>query len=278
MTDLFVSAWLCAAGGLTSTPVQAATASIRSMLREPIYVDGSHHKLHASDGSLRGSGFRSVSTWDRLSIAPLRVRSSFLAKEKSRHKGRLKQGSVGWPTDAPGMRCRLSPTAEVPSHTSGAAMGLGRAKTQNALKRDENDILKFDFEIEWARDPAPRKGPERLTCSIAIERPRVFTQPGPTTDIIGALDTVNSLYEEPFFSCRQGGGSPPPAATGSPSPVRAVSEQHLHAVLSLVRRTGRQSSVPLSSRPQQSIWSIPKQCWPEAFPDGLLSRWSSLSN
>src|SRR5580658_3947869 len=36
--------------------------------------------------------------------------------------------------------------------------------------------------------------------------------------IIGALDTVNSLYEEPFFSCRQGGGSPPPAATGIPSP------------------------------------------------------------
>ena len=66
---------------------------------------------------------------------------------------------------------------------------------------------------------------------------------------IGALDTVNSLYEEPFFSCRQGGGSPPPAATGSPSPIRAVSEQHLHAVLSLVRRTGRRSSVPLASRP-----------------------------
>ena len=53
---------------------------------------------------------------------------------------------------------------------------------------------------------------------------------GPTTDIIGALDTVNSLYEEPFFLGRQGGGSPPPAATGSSSPVRAVSEQHLHAV------------------------------------------------
>src|SRR5580704_12660177 len=71
----------------------------------------------------------------------------------------------------------------------------------------------------------------------------------PTTDIIGALGTVNSLYEEPFFSCRQGGDSPPPAATGSPSPIRAVSEQHLHAVLSLVRRTARRSSVPLASRP-----------------------------
>lgn len=72
---------------------------------------------------------------------------------------------------------------------------------------------------------------------------------GPTTDIIGALDTVNSLYEEPFFSCRQGGGSPPPAATGSPFPIRAVSEKHLQAELSLVRRTGRWSSVPLASRP-----------------------------
>ena len=69
------------------------------------------------------------------------------------------------------------------------------------------------------------------------------------TDIIGASDTVNSLYEEPFFSCRQGGGSPPQAATGTPSPTRAVSEQHLHSVLSLVRRTGRRSSVPLSSWP-----------------------------
>src|SRR6202035_886801 len=79
----------------------------------------------------------------------------------------------------------------------------------------------------------------------------------PTTDIIGALDTVNSLCEEPSFSCRQGGGSPPPAATGSPSPIRAVSEQHLHAMLSLVRRTGRPSSVPLASRPsEQTIWSL----------------------
>ena len=102
----------------------------------------------------------------------------------------------------------------------------------------------------------------------------------PTTDIIDSaalrrFGHVNSLYEEPFFSCRQGGGSPPPAETGSPSPIRAVSEQHLHAVLSLVRRTGRRSSVPLASRPS---WSIPNQCWPEAFPDGLLSRWSSLSH
>jgi hypothetical protein len=26
-----------------------------------------------------------------------------------------------WPTDAPGMRCRLSPTADVPSHSSGGS-------------------------------------------------------------------------------------------------------------------------------------------------------------
>ena len=36
--------------------------------------------------------------------------------------GRAKQGSVGGPTDAPGMRCRLSPTADVRSRTSEAAM------------------------------------------------------------------------------------------------------------------------------------------------------------
>jgi len=82
-----------------------------------------------------------------------------------------------------------------------------------------------------------------------MRRPRQHFRLVPTTDIIGALDTVNSLYEEPFFSCRQGGGSPPPAATATPSPTRAVSKQHLHAVLSRVRRTGRRSSVPLASRP-----------------------------
>jgi hypothetical protein len=54
----------------------------------------------------------------------------------------------------------------------------------------------------------------------------------PTTDIIdsAALRRFGHV-EEPFFSCRQGGGSPPPAATGPPSPSRAVSEQHLPAVL-----------------------------------------------
>jgi hypothetical protein len=66
------------------------------------------------------------------------------------------------------------------------------------------------------------------------------------------IGEVNSLCEEPSFSCRQGGGSPPPAARGSPSSIRAVSEQHLHAVLSLVRRTGRRSSVPLASRPSSN--------------------------
>ena len=32
------------------------------------------------------------------------------------------RGPKQGPTDAPGMRCRLSPTPDVPSHTSGAAM------------------------------------------------------------------------------------------------------------------------------------------------------------
>src|SRR6478672_3475232 len=53
-----------------------------------------------------------------------------------------------------------------------------------------------------------------------------------------ALREIDSLHEEPFSSCLPGRGSPPLAATGFPSPIRAVSEQHLHAMLSLVRRTG----------------------------------------
>jgi hypothetical protein len=101
-----------------------------------------------------------------------------------------------------------------------------------------------------------------------------FRRYGPTTDIIDSaalrrFGHVNSLYEELFFSCRQGGGSPPPAATGSPSPIRAVSEQHLHAVLSPVRRTGRRSSVPLASRPSGNRFGrFPNNAGPEAFPDG----------
>jgi len=93
----------------------------------------------------------------------------------------------------------------------------------------------------------------------------------PTTDI-SALDRVNSLYEEPFVSSRQGGDSLPRAATGTPSPTRAISEQHLHAVLSLVRRIGQGLSVPLASRPSGNRFGQFPTKWPEAFPDGLLSR------
>ena len=57
------------------------------------------------------------------------------------------------------------------------------------------------------------------------------------------------LYDELFFSFRQGHGNPPPTAKASASPLRTVSEQHLHAALSPVGRTGRQLSVPLASRP-----------------------------
>jgi hypothetical protein len=105
-----------------------------------------------------------------------------------------------------------------------------------------------------------------------------------TTDIIDSaalrcFGHVNSLYEEPFFSCRQGGGSPPPAATGSPSPIRAASEQHLHAVLSLVRRTGRRSSVRLASRPSGNRFCrFPNNAGPRRSRMVCLSRWSSLSH
>ena len=56
-----------------------------------------------------------------------------------------------------------------------SAPGPGCVKIK-ILKRDENDILKFDFEIEWACDADTSNGLERLTCSIAIEQARVFTQ------------------------------------------------------------------------------------------------------
>ena len=46
-------------------------------------------------------------------------------------------------------------------------------------KRDENDILGFDFKIEWACGVGSDSGLERITCSIAIKRLRLFTQPGP---------------------------------------------------------------------------------------------------
>jgi hypothetical protein len=45
-------------------------------------------------------------------------------------------------------------------------------------KRDENDILEFDFKIECARDVDAQNGLERRTCSIAIHRLRVLAQPG----------------------------------------------------------------------------------------------------
>jgi hypothetical protein len=38
--------------------------------------------------------------------------------------------------------------------------------------RDENDILGFDFKIEWACGVAAESGLERITCSIAIKRLR----------------------------------------------------------------------------------------------------------
>ena len=52
-------------------------------------------------------------------------------------------------------------------------------------KRDENDILGFDFKIEWACGVGSDSGLERITCSIAIKRLRLFTQPGPTASVAG---------------------------------------------------------------------------------------------
>ena len=49
-------------------------------------------------------------------------------------------------------------------------------KLENS-KRDENDILKFVFKIEWARDLGTQNDLERIACSIAIERLGILTQP-----------------------------------------------------------------------------------------------------
>ena len=48
---------------------------------------------------------------------------------------------------------------------------------------DENDILKFDLEIELACDAGTSNDLERLTCSIAIVRPRVLTPLGPIGEV-----------------------------------------------------------------------------------------------
>jgi hypothetical protein len=50
-------------------------------------------------------------------------------------------------------------------------------------KRDENDILGFDFKIEWACGVGSDSGLERITCSIAIKRLRLLTQPGPKAPV-----------------------------------------------------------------------------------------------
>ena len=46
-------------------------------------------------------------------------------------------------------------------------------------KRDENDILKFVFKIDWACDLGTQNDLERIACSVAIDRLRNLTQPGP---------------------------------------------------------------------------------------------------
>jgi hypothetical protein len=50
-------------------------------------------------------------------------------------------------------------------------------------KCDEKDILAFDLEIERASNSGVANGLKCLTCSIAIERPCVFTQPRPVADL-----------------------------------------------------------------------------------------------
>jgi len=91
---------------------------------------------------------------------------------------------------------------------AGLAVGSPRSRMTQAvwklkiLKRDENDILKFDLEIELACDAGTSNDLERLTCSIAIVRPHVFTQSGPKADI--APSRVRKLFykHQIVLNCR----------------------------------------------------------------------------
>jgi hypothetical protein len=58
------------------------------------------------------------------------------------------------------MRCRLSPTAEVPAHTSGAAMGPGHVKT---LERTTYSIAVGRIRLEHGLG-------QKLTSSSALLR------------------------------------------------------------------------------------------------------------
>jgi hypothetical protein len=64
----------------------------------------------------------------------------------------------------------------LPTSLSASRLGPLWAEAVRKLKnskRDENDILKFVFKIEWACDLGTQNDLERIACSIAIERLRM---------------------------------------------------------------------------------------------------------
>jgi hypothetical protein len=87
---------------------------------------------------------------------------------------------------------------------------------------------------------------------------------------VRAPATINSPYEEPFVSCQQGRGSPSPAAAGPLSPIRAVSEQHLQAVLSLARRTVRRLSALLLASLSSGNLGRFNQCLARGVPGSFV--------
>jgi hypothetical protein len=76
----------------------------------------------------------------------------------------------------PAFRSGLAPAALAARSWSSAP---DRTSAFDPAKLDENV---FDIEIEWVCKASTSNDLERLTCSIAIEPPSVFTRPRPIAD------------------------------------------------------------------------------------------------
>ena len=73
--------------------------------------------------------------------------------------------------------CRGQPWVGGTSSLTCPSRASAVRKLKNS-KRDENNMLKFDFKIEWVCDVGTQNDLERIACSIAIEFLRVLTPPG----------------------------------------------------------------------------------------------------
>jgi hypothetical protein len=119
-------------------------------------------------------------------------------------------------------------------------------------KRDENDILKFDFKIEWACDVGTKSDLERIACSIAIERLRVLTQPRSKCDmpavsiqrpIMTSKADPQLDHDQPVAGCTAWGGK------GGSQPGPSPEDPHLRLLKgNLGKRPARASHPSLHVR------------------------------